>query len=428
MPSAEGPWETCTLESRSATLCFRLLGGGSASTWALTCTALCLCAGVVHADDVELETSPEAYVRANRFELGLGLENDNKLFGLLYILGDGVDGDDFGRTHATRVEFTYRAPSKIDWTFRVRSELFTQPNGNTPNITDAQGRTLFRDADGREGFFAGPSYVTRDGQLRPSREVRSEGGQFRDANGNEVVFVPSAFVDSEGRLVDVDPGDETYSVRDINRTAVRFHELTTLSAQAASAWRHPWLRWRAEGGMVISNRRARSPAATGQQYAFHAVRNAILPRNIPQYDHQHDGGGIHAGLLASGGFDAAPQWRIKPWLAANALGSSEAVMRLIPGTLGFAGTYFGFTAGGALDMGRPRDFGMRPFRFSVTQQVNTFVALSRAELITDVGIVFRFKYVDLAGSYRLYRGSPVNGFYLYNKNNSTTDAVLRVHW
>ena len=405
----------------------RLRGAGLRATpwW---CAVVCLFAGVVRADAVELETSPEAYVRASRFELGLGLENDNKLFGLLYLLGEGIDGDDFGRTHGTRIEFTYRSASKIDWTFRARSDLFTQLNGNTPNIMDAEGRSLYRDAEGREGFFAGPSYVTTDGQLRPTREVRREGGQFRDANGEQVVFVPAAFVDAEGRLVEVDPGEDTFSVRDINRTAVWFHEITTLSVQAASAWRFPWLRWRAEGGLVISNRRSRSPAATGQQYAFHAVRNAILPRNIPQYDHQDDGGGVHAGLLATGGLDAAPQWRIKPWLAASLLGSGETVMRVIPGTLGFAGTYFGLTAGGALDIGRPKDFGMRLFRVSLTQQVNSFVALSRAELITDVGIVFRFKYADLAGSYRLYRGSPVNGFYRYNENNSTTDAVLRFHW
>lgn len=363
-----------------------------------------------------------------RFSVEIGLENDNKLFGLLALVTNGLDGDDRGRTHATRIGATYRDKHDTLWEFRVASSLFTRLNGNTPELRDDAGNILFRDAEGREGFLVTDTFFDASGQQVARDSVSSTGEGFVGPDGQAVSSAGLAFIDRNGQRQEVDAAT-AFSVLDKKRTAVWFHEISDITTTARRRLAGTtWATWQATGGLTISNRKRRSPGATFQQDAFHTIRNLFTTDDLPEYDHQDDGGGINVGYLLGGGVDAAPRIRLAPRLALRLIGGTEAALRHIPSGVGLAGSFVGLTAGFGLDLGKRRPPHRRPVLLHFKQITQFYLFESAIEAISEIGLTVRFRHLDLIGAHRIYNGSPINGFYVYNKNNSTTDARIRVYW
>lgn len=351
--------------------------------------------------------------------------NDNKLLGLGYYLTGGRDGDDFGRTHELTLRLSKTNPRGVRFTGEIGTQLFTRPNGRVPPITDEMGDPLYVDDDGNEGFRKREVYTTPDGRLVPSDEVRQDpSGVATLADGTPLVFHRQTYVDRNGQTVDLDESS-AYAAGDIHHIGVVFHELNAFRLMVDNQQQGDLIYWRAGGAVVVSNRSRVGPGGTGQQVAFHRVRNLVFPTDFQEYDYFTDGSPVDVGPQLIGGAGLDKRFFARRWLMLRGCAEVDLMPTWLPQTTRWAGSRTRFQGRFALEFGRI-DARNDP-RASLAFNQQSLLFWTSGELLMQSSFegVWFTRVVDVMLNFHVYWLSPANSFYRYNDTTNTTELGLR---
>ncbi len=203
---------------------------------------------------------------------------------------------------------------------------------------------------------------------------------------------------------------------------IYFQELTTFRGliEGEEGALRGGFTWVVGFGGIVSNQQARTPFATGQQWAFHSFLGAIEERT-KEYRYLDNGAPLRGGVVA----DAGVRHRLHLWSGARGRVTSIGRGNFRANTLRH-GSHAAAMAGVIFGAGEVRHHDQSVAEFQLRHGLELYVGTGHIVWRSGVEALFHARRFTFALTHDAYYGDRHLAYFVYNGPNTSTVARIGI--